>query len=119
MIRYADDFILLGKRIPKELITQVEYYLSKMELRINDSKTKLIDAKSECFDFLGFRFRWDRSLVVAGTKYWNIIPKPESEKKLRMKISRKLKKTGHFKVEALVKELNPILNGWINYYKLS
>lgn len=118
MIRYADDFIMMGKNITKDVIDKVKHYLSRMELEINEEKTKLLDAKRNHFDFLGFRFRYDKCIFQRGNNYWNIIPSPESEKKLRQKIRLKLKSIGHYKAEDMVRELNPILRGWISYYSI-
>jgi len=118
MIRYADDFILMSRHISQEVIIKAHNYLDRMGLTINTDKSKLVNAKEEAFDFLGFTFRYDRSIFSNRGKFLNIKPKSKSRKKIRQKINLKLKSIGHFPAEKVVRELNPIIRGWMNYYKI-
>jgi len=118
MIRYADDFILMSKYMNREAVKKVDRYIERMGLRINTEKSRLINAKESPFDFLGFTIRYDRSILFEGKRFWNIKPKAESEKKVRQKINQKLKEIGHYSAEKVVSELNPIIRGWMNYYKI-
>jgi RNA-directed DNA polymerase len=118
MIRYADDFILMGRHIEQEAILRLHHYLQRMGLTINAEKSKQVDARRESFDFLGFTIRYDRSIFDKKGRFWNIIPKASSQKKIRQKIANKLKAMGHYPPEQVVRELNPILRGWINYYQI-
>ncbi len=118
MIRYADDFILMSNHINQEVINKIHNYLDRMGLKINIDKSKLVNAKEQSFDFLGFTFRYDRSIFSKHGKFWNIFPKPKSQKKIRQKINLKLKLIGHYPAEKVVFELNPIIRGWMNYYKI-
>ena len=118
MIRYADDFILMAKHIDQEVITKVHNYLARMGLVINTDKSKLVYGKEASFDFLGFTFRYDRSIFSKRGRFWNITPKSKSQKKIRQKINLKLKSIGHYSAEKVVSEINPILRGWMNYYRI-
>jgi len=118
MIRYADDFILMSRHIEQESIIKVHNYLDRMGLMINSDKSKLVNAREESFDFLGFTFRYDQSLLSKGGKFWNVFPKSKSQKKIRQKIRSKLKTIGHYPAYKVVSELNPIIRGWVNYYKI-
>jgi len=118
MIRYADDFILMTKHIDQETIDKVHGYLSRMGLTINTEKSKVVRAQEESFDFLGFTFRYDRSIFSNQGRFWNIFPKAKSQKKIRTNLDATLKKIGHYPPEKVVDELNPILRGWMNYYKI-
>jgi len=118
MIRYADDFILMSKHIEQESIIKAHNYLDRMGLIINTDKSKLVDARKEAFDFLGFTFRYDQSPFSKRGKFWNVFPKAKSQKKIRQKINHKLKSIGHYSAEKVVDELNPIIRGWVNYYKI-
>ena len=118
MIRYADDFILMSKHINQEVIVKIHNILNRMDLMINTDKSKLVNAKKESFDFLGFTFRQDQSIFSKRVKFWNITPKAKSQKKIRQKIKMKLKSIGHFSAENVVSELNPMIRGWMNYYKI-
>jgi group II intron reverse transcriptase/maturase len=118
MIRYADDFILMSNQINQEVTIKIHNYLARMGLIINPAKSKLINGKEESFDFLGFTFRYDRSIFSNRGRFWNIMPKSKSQKKIRQKINSKLKSIGHYSAEDVVSELNPILRGWMNYYRI-
>ena len=118
MIRYADDFILMSRHIGEESIVKVHNYLHRMGLTINTQKSKLINAREESFDFLGFTFRYDLSIFHKGRRFWNIQPKAKSRKKIRQNINQKLKSIRHYPADKVVKELNPIIRGWMNYYRI-
>ena len=118
MIRYADDFILMSKHINQEVIIKIHKYLDRMGLSINIEKSKLVNAKEQSFDFLGFTFRYDQSIFSKRGKFWNIRPKAKSQKKNRQKINLKLKSIGHYPADKVVEELNPIIRGWMNYYRI-
>ena len=118
MIRYADDFILMARNINQEIVGKIHKLLDRMGLIINIDKSKLVKATETPFDFLGFTFRYDRSIFKRGTKFWNISPKAKSQLKIRQKINVKLKLIGHYPAHKVVEELNPIIRGWMNYYKI-
>jgi RNA-directed DNA polymerase len=118
MTRYADDFILMGRHIGQEAILRLHHYLERMGLTINAEKSKQVDARRESFDFLGFTIRHDRSIFDESKRFWNIVPKPRSQKKIRQKINATLKAIGHYPPERVVEELNPIIRGWVNYYRI-
>lgn len=69
MIRFADDFIILCKsRHEAELAAMgVEYSLSQVKLAINRDKTHIVEL-SQGFRFLGYLFREDHAIEVAGEK---------------------------------------------------
>jgi len=118
MIRYADDFILMSKHISQESLLKVHHYLERMGLIINTTKSKLVNAKTNSFDFLGFTFGYDRSILYEGTRFWNVKPKAKSLVKIKQKINQKLKLIGHYPAQRVVYELNPIIRGWMNYYHI-
>jgi group II intron reverse transcriptase/maturase len=118
MIRYADDFILMSRHIEQEAIITAHNYLDRMGLIINTEKSKMVNAIEESFDFLGFTFRYDSSRFSNRGKFWNVFPKAKSQKKIRQKINLKLKSIGHFPARSVVLELNPIIRGWMNYYRI-
>lgn len=118
MIRYADDFILMAKHINQESLEKLKSLLDRMGLTLNTDKSRRVNAREASFDFLGFSFRYDQSPFAKGKRFWNIVPKSKSQKKIRQKVNDKLKRIGHFPAYAVVKELNPIIRGWMNYYRI-
>jgi group II intron reverse transcriptase/maturase len=118
MVRYADDFVLMGKKINEKCLCNLREVLNRMELTINETKSKLIQAQEVPFNFLGFTVRYDRSVYNRDSRFWNIRPSDKSRKRVRQNIKAKLKTIGHYPPEAVVDVLNPIVRGWINYYSI-
>lgn len=118
IVRYADDFVLMGKTLPGEIVEKLKDLLNRMGLMLNETKTRQIDAREDSFNFLGFTIRYDRDLKGRNTKYWNIMPSKKSEEKIRDKVGEFLKTHGHYKAEDVVKGLNTIMRGWLNYFDI-
>lgn len=119
MVRYADDFVLMGKTLKAEAFNKLKDLLNRMGLTLNEEKSKQINARETPFNFLGFVFRYDNSFKNRkGSKFWNVKPSEKSNQKVRDKIGSALEKMGHYKPELLVTELNAILRGWLNYFDI-
>jgi len=118
IVRYADDFVLMGKTIPEEVIAKLKTLLNRMGLKLNETKTRQIEAKEESFNFLGFTIRYDKDIKGRGTRYWNIMPSKESEQKIRDKVKGFLKTHGHSKAKEVAEGINTIIRGWLNYYEI-
>jgi len=117
VIRYADDFVVTAstKRILDKIVKPaVQDFLSIRGLELNHEKSCITSVKKG-FDFVGFHFRVysDKS----GPKDAKSIVKPtiEGKKRLRSKI-KDVVKLNRSSGE-IIKDLNPILRGWANYYK--
>ena len=119
IVRYADDYVLMAKKIPEECLEYVNHMFSRMKLKLNEEKSKLLCATEEPFDFLGHTFRYSDDLYGRPFKYWNVAPSKKSQKKVRSNIREYLKKNGHAPPQTLAKDLNALLRGWINYYTIN
>ena len=118
MVRYADDFVLMGKRITEEAIEKLRSILERMGLKLNEQKTRRVQAMDTAFHFLGFIIRYDVDVHGRNKHYWNIIPSNKSENKIREKIGEFLKQSGHCNPLTVSKGLNTILRGWLNYFDI-
>jgi group II intron reverse transcriptase/maturase len=118
IVRYADDFVLMGKKLPEEVIEKLKNLLHRMGLSLNESKTRKIDARKESFNFLGFMIRYDKDIKGRNIRYWNIMPSKKSEQKIRDKVKEYLKTHGHYKAEEIASGLNTIIRGWLNYFSI-
>jgi hypothetical protein len=116
IVRYADDFVLMGASIAQQVEARLEQLLERMGLQLNRTKTRKVDAREESFSFLGFTFRYDHDLHGRSGKYLNIYPAAKSEKKLRERIHEYLHHHGHLPAEKVAEGLNAILCGWLNYF---
>jgi len=118
IVRYADDFVLMGKRISQEVLEKLKEILTRMELTVNEEKSHLLNAREEAFNFLGFTFRYDRSLFYGKGYYWNVFPSLKAQKKQRENIDETLKKYSKANPKALTDKLNQQIRGWLNYFKI-
>ena len=119
IVRYADDFVLMGRKLGSAPIQKIKELLDRMGLKLNEQKSKRIEAREEPFHFLGFVFRYDLNFrMQTGQRFWNVKPSEQSTKKIRNKIGTSLKLMGHYKPETLVSELNAILRGWLHYFEI-
>ena len=121
MVRYADDFVILAKRIDKPLIEWVESQLEgRFRLTINPSKTRTVDLKepSASVHFLGYTFRFDRDLFGRGGRYLNVFPSKRSLARFRDRV-RELtaSRRGLVPVNELVRDVSRHLAGWGRYLR--
>ena len=119
MVRYADDFVLMGRKLSEESMAKLRLVQDRMELKLNEDKSNQINAKETPFNFLGFKIRYDKSFKnPQGSKFWNIQPSEKSNRKIRENIKETLKQKGHYKPEELVDELNSKVRGWLNNFDI-
>lgn len=118
IVRYADDFVLMGKQIGEQVKEKLKSLLSRMGLSLNEEKTRTVEAKRESFDFLGFTIRYDKDRWDSSKRYWNIIPSRKSEQKIRDKIKAYLQAHGHYNGRQVSEDLNKLLRGWLNYFDI-
>lgn len=121
LIRYADDFVIVARKIGPEVVEWTERWIEKrMGLKINRKKTSIKNLCEEgsSLGFLGFTFRYDKDLKGRPHRYLNISP---STKALVRARSRVLELTGPERnfvpVNALIKEVNQYLKQWSKYFR--
>jgi RNA-directed DNA polymerase len=110
MVRYADDFVVLG-RTPEEASRALELvrrWVADNGLTLHPPKTKLVDARSDGFDFLGYHF--------LGKKHW---PREKSQRKLKDTIRAKTKRTRGESLSRIIADVNRTLVGWFGYFQHS
>ena len=118
IVRYADDFVLMGREISQRVLKKLHEVLERMELQINTEKTKIVNAAEESFDFLGFTFhkRWSRT--QRGVKYYHVQASVKAMKKIRANIKKYLKGNLHQGKNEVIKNLNWKVRGWLAYYTM-
>lgn len=116
IVRYADDFVLLGSSINDEVMERTKWLLNRMGLTLNEEKTRRTDARKNPFNFLGFTVRYSKDLFRKGRRYWEIFPSAKSQTKIREKIRDYLDSHGHSAATDIAKGLNSKVRGWLNYF---
>ena len=134
LVRYADDFVIFHEDL--EMIKRCQKticeWLAQFDLELKPSKTKIVHTLNELddnkpgFDFLGFnirqykvgRFQSGQNPKGKTLGFKTIIkPSDKSVKNHYQKLSDTIKRLNTAPQEALIKELNPIIRGWCNYFK--
>ena len=119
IVRYADDFVLMGKCIPYSVLKYTQGLLDKLGLRINNDKSRKVRARIELFDFLGFTFRHDRDKFGRPFKYWNVVPSRKSESRLVETIRTYLNTHKTTNSRWLCRNLNIKIGGWFRYFTIA
>jgi RNA-directed DNA polymerase len=110
MVRYADDFVILCRSAEDaaRALETVQEWTASAGLTLHPTKTRVIDATTESFDFLGYRFE-------GGTRR----PRPKSLEKFKESVRAKTKRTSGESLSMIIATLNPTLRGWFEYFKHS
>jgi len=121
IVRYADDFVLMGNYYySREILGYLDSLMNRMGLTINKEKTSILHINKKSLYFLGFEFRVIRSKFKWNSKnYTNVRPSMKSRSKLFTQIRELLRKRRHWKIEPLIYKLNSLLIGWLNYFSIS
>jgi len=108
MVRYADDFVILcrTREDAERALETVRQWVVENDLTLHPDKTRIVDARTEHFDFLGYRFRGPVRL-----------PRPKSEDKLKDAIRAKTKRTNGNSLPFIIHQVNQTLSGWFTYFR--
>jgi len=110
MVRYADDFVILC-RSSEEAATAlaiVRRWTAEAGLTLHPTKTRIVQAPEEGFDFLGYRFEGGQRR-----------PRAKSLEKLKDTIRAKTRRTSGDSLKAIITDVNRTLRGWFEYFKQS
>ena len=134
LIRYADDFVIFHEnlKVLKQCQQIICEWLAQFDLELKPSKTRIVHTLNELddnkpgFDFLGFNIRQYKVGKYQSAKNTNgkilgfktiIKPSKESVKRHYQKLSETITRFNAAPQIKLIKELNPIIRGWCNYFK--
>jgi RNA-directed DNA polymerase len=126
MVRYADDLVITGtsKEILKNVLTTIQNFLAERGLTTKTSKTRIVNA-NQGFNFLGFEIKRrkhnpklnntkkDKARVEA------LVIRPTKDKidALKEKIREII--DPNKPIETIARDLNPVLRGWAEYFRVS
>jgi predicted nucleic acid binding AN1-type Zn finger protein len=113
IVRYADDFVIMckSKIISEFMMVKVKSVLKQLKLQLHKEKTKIVNARKDQFEFLGFIFG------IKQGKH-NIKPKDKSIKKFKDLVRIVTKRKSPIKSEQMVGILNWTIRGLGNYFKI-
>jgi group II intron reverse transcriptase/maturase len=128
LVRYADDFVVLCRTAKEceEAEARVRKILARLGLELHPDKTRRVDLSwgKQGFDFLGCHLRkrmsgriWEKQRKrVYFLQRW---PSQRSMKRVRQRVKELTgrRRDGVKDVRVLIRDLNPALRGWGNYFR--
>lgn len=108
MVRYADDFVVLCQSSAEaaRALEEVREWTAQAGLQLHPEKTRIVDATTEPFTFLGYCLKADR--------HW---PSPKSQGKLKDSVRGQTRRNSGLPLQQIVRRLNPMLRGWFEYFQ--
>ena len=128
--RYADDAIIHcdSENQARQLLCMLQQRFAECKLELSPQKTKVVYCKDanrsgnypeQHFDFLGHTFRPRGAMSRSGKMFVSFIPAVSAKATKAMKSVLRQWKFAHrgdLALEELVRWLQPIVRGWVNYY---
>lgn len=110
MVRYADDFVILCRTEAeaKEALREVEQWTQAAGLTLHPTKTRIVHAVTDGFDFLGYHFERGQ--------HW---PRKKSLQKLKETIRSLTRRNNGKSLAQIIERVNRALRGWYEYFKHS
>jgi len=108
MVRYADDFVIMCKtrEDADRALALVQRWVDENELTLHPTKTRIVDARTEGFDFPGYHFRGDLRH-----------PRKKSQQKFQDAVREKTKRTTGQCMPLVCARLSMQLRGWFTYFR--
>ena len=116
LVRYADDMVILCAGDTARAYAMLQKILDRLDLKLNEEKTQVRDARQERFEFLGFSIG-----VVEGNQSGKSFPLVEPSDKAMQSIKQKIKfytrrDMNPVPLDIIVSKLNQTARGWSNYF---
>ena len=108
-----------GKAWADRALARIRMEAEAIGVSLNTEKTRIVTITDEhaVFAFLGFEFRWVPS-TKTGRWYPCMTPRPKKITMVLRKVRDTLRASRHLSVQAAVAQVNPILRGWVNYFRV-
>ena len=127
LTRYADDWAITcsSRRDAETALRCAEKILATLGVRLNPQKTRIVHVR-QGFAFLGYKIkRGSRRLslptatITSGARSGDLYAYPTQKSVDRFKdsVRRKTQRRNPLSTAALIRDLNPVIRGWGEYYK--
>lgn len=112
VIRYADDFVIVCEKKSQALVVMErtkKILEGELGLKLHPDKTRIVHA-TQGFEFLGYFIKQAYSLYA--------IPRIKAVKGFKEKVRSITRRCRPMRITEMVKELNRVIVGWGNYFRL-
>jgi len=124
-VRYLDDMVVLtynsqrGWRWADRALARIRQEAGAIGVSINEEKTRVVNLtkRGSSFAFLGFEFRWQPNPTIR-QGYPHTSPRKKKVIEVLRRVRETLRGSRHLRVQEAVARVNPILRGWVNYFRV-
>ena len=111
LIRYADDELVLchSREQAEQVKARLAAWLAPRGLAFNEDKTRIVHL-DDGVDFLGFNVRRYRGKLL-------IKPSKTAVKRIKARLTAEMKALRGHNAQMVLIRLNPIIRGWLAYYR--
>ena len=118
IVNYADDLVICCRGSAEDALTAMRVMMTKLNLTVNETKTRVAKLPEEKFDFLGYTFGRCYS-TKTGRAYLGTVPAKKRVIRICQAISNETSKSkAPLDHGTVVTKLNHMMNGWANYFCL-
>jgi RNA-directed DNA polymerase len=120
VVKYADDFVVLceTKAQADDAKHRLEQWLSERGLQLSAEKTQIVHS-TDGFDFLGFTVIRRKNAQSRKGYAHHILPSQKSVDRFKDQVRNITRKYRGHPPDRLLKELNLLIIGWANYYRVA
>jgi len=116
LVRYADDMVILCAQDTTSAYVILQTILNRLDLKLNEDKTQIRDARQERFGFLGFSIG-----IVKGSQSGKSFPLIEPSDKAIQSMKDRIRfytrrDMNPVPLDIIVSKLNQTARGWSNYF---
>jgi hypothetical protein len=117
IVSYADDFVIvLPPGRGAAALEALHGICERLSLKLNEDKTRVVDAMRDSFRFLGFEVGKVKN-PKTGKWYAREVPAPKSEQRLRDRLHELTSRwRGWMAPGDVVEEMNRVMRGWGTYF---
>jgi RNA-directed DNA polymerase len=115
LVTYADDFVVLCRHDAAAVLETTRRWMASIGLMVNETKTRVCDARCESFDFLGYTFGPMHSPRTGG-RYNGAQPSKKAVASIKERIRSRLRPGHQAPWEEVARALNRTVRGWANYF---
>lgn len=108
MVRYADDFVVLCRSYEEAqaALAEIQNWVTEAGLTLHPTKTRIVDARTESFAFLGYTFRGELRF-----------PRDKSHAKFMNRIRDLTPRNSGESLDTICQRLTLTLRGWFGYFR--
>jgi RNA-directed DNA polymerase len=123
--RYLDDMVVLtydsnkGRRLADRARERIREEAEAIGVSLNTEKTRKVTLTEPgtSFAFLGFDIRWQPNPTIQ-KGYAHTSPRRKKVIEILRKVRNTLRASKHLSVRDAVARVNPIIRGWVNYFRI-